>query len=77
MLHCTHLRASEITEHAEAQLFLYVILQMKLIDDGDYQNAKDFSDFVYARVANSNSRLMDHVVAKAFYFMAVAYEKVG
>lgn len=50
---------------------------MKLIDDGDYQNAKDFSDFVYARVANSNSRLMDHVVAKAFYFMAVAYEKVG
>lgn len=50
---------------------------MKLIDDGDYKNARDFSDFVYCRIGNSNSRLMDNIIAKAYYFMSIAYEKNG
>jgi len=27
-------------------MFLYVVLLMKLIDDGDLRNAKEFGDFV-------------------------------
>ncbi len=37
-LHCTTIRANEIMEFAETQLFLYNLLLMKLIDDGDYKN---------------------------------------
>lgn len=37
-LHCTLVRAAEIMEQAENQLFLYNLLLMKLIDDGDLQN---------------------------------------
>jgi hypothetical protein len=37
-LHCTSLRAEEIMKHAECQLFVYVLLLMKLIDDGDIKN---------------------------------------
>lgn len=40
-LHCTHVRAEEITKHPETQLFLYVLLLMKLIDDGDLKNVRD------------------------------------
>jgi hypothetical protein len=34
-------RAEEITKHPETQLFLYVLLLMKLIDDGDLKNVRD------------------------------------
>ena len=37
-LHCTYLRAEEIIKRPECQVFLYVLLQIKLIDDGDVQN---------------------------------------
>lgn len=37
-LHCTTVRANEIMEYAETQLFIYNLLLMKLIDDGDYKN---------------------------------------
>jgi hypothetical protein len=37
-LHCTNKRAEEIMQHAECQLFVYVLLLMKLIDDGDIKN---------------------------------------
>lgn len=50
---------------------------MKLIDDGDYKNAKEFGDFVYARLKNVNLRTLDHLGAKAMYFIAVANEKMG
>jgi len=50
---------------------------MKLIDDGDYKNAKEFADFVYARLKNVSQRTLDHLGAKAIYFLAVAYEKAG
>lgn len=63
--------------HAEPQLFLYDLLLMKLIDDGDYKNAKEFGDFVFARLKNVNLRTLDHLGAKAMYFIAVAYEKMG
>ena len=63
--------------HAEPQLFLYDLLLMKLIDDGDYKNAKEFGDFVFARLKNVNLRTLDHLGAKAMYFMAIAYEKMG
>ena len=63
--------------HAETQLFLYDLLIMKLIDDGDYKNAKEFGDFVFARLKNVNLRTLDHLGAKAMYFIAVANEKMG
>ena len=77
MLHCTTSRAEEIMQHAEPQLFLYDLLLMKLIDDGDYKNAKEFGDFVFARLKNVNLRTLDHLGAKAMYFIAVANEKMG
>jgi len=45
-LHCTAERAAEISSYAECQIFLYVPLLMKLIDDGDLRSAKEFGDFV-------------------------------
>lgn len=76
-LHCTAVRATEITQVAECQIFLYVLLLMKLIDDGDLKNAKEFGDFVMHRVKGVNQRTMDAFTAKAIYFISVAYEKLG
>lgn len=76
-LHCTNQRQEEIMVHAETQLFLYDLLLMKLIDDGDYKNAKEFGDFIFARLKNVNLRTLDHLGAKAMYFIAIAYEKMG
>ena len=56
---------------------MYDLLLMKLIDDGDYKNAKEFGDFVFARLKNVNLRTIDHLGAKAMYFIAVANEKMG
>jgi len=56
---------------------MYDLLLMKLIDDGDYKNAKEFGDFVFARLKNVNLRTLDHLGAKAMYFIAVANEKMG
>ena len=77
MLHCKMDRAQEIMVHAEPQLFMYDLLLMKLIDDGDYKNAKEFGDFVFARLSNVNLRTLDHLGAKAMYFIAIANEKLG
>jgi len=63
--------------YAETQLFLYDLLLMKLLDDGDYKNAKEFGDFVFARLKNVNLRTLDHLGAKAMYFIALANEKLG
>ena len=41
-MHCKDDRSQEIMAHAEPQLFLYDLLLMKLIDDGDLKNAKEF-----------------------------------
>ena len=76
-LHCTTERMEELSKPAEIQLFLYDLLLMKLIDDGDYKNAKEFGDFIYARLKNVNLRTLDHLGAKAMYFIAVANEKMG
>ena len=61
----------------ETQLFLYDLLIMKLIDDGDYKNAKDFGDFIHLRIKDVNQRTLDHLTAKAMYMISVAYEKLG
>ena len=74
-LHCTSSRAEEMLVHPETQLFLYDLLLMKLIDDGDYKTAKEFGDFIFARLKNVNLRTLDHLGAKAMYFIAVANEK--
>jgi len=76
-LHCTMSRAEDIMTYAESQLFMYDLLLMKLIDDGDYKNAKEFGDFVFARLKNVNLRTLDQRGAKAMYFIAVANEKMG
>lgn len=61
----------------ETQLFVYIIVQMKLIDDGDFKNAKEFSDFIFLRLHLINRRTIDPLQAKSIYFMAIAYEKTG
>ena len=62
---------------AETQLFLYDLVLMKLIDDGDNVNAKEFGDFIFARLNNVNQRTLDHLGAKAMYLIAIANEKMG
>jgi len=62
---------------AETQLFLYNLLLMKLIDDGDLKNAKEFGDFIYTRLKNVSLRTLDHLQAKAMYLIAVVYERQG
>jgi hypothetical protein len=37
-LHCLNKRAEEIIQGPECQLFIYVLLLIKLIDDGDLKN---------------------------------------
>lgn len=37
-LHCTASRTQEITKLPECQMFIYVLVLMKLIDDGDFKN---------------------------------------
>ena len=76
-LHCTSVRAAEISQVAECQMFLYVLLIMKLIDDGDLNNAKEFGDFVLVRIRGVTLRTIDSFAAKAIYFISVAYEKLG
>jgi len=50
---------------------------MKLIDDGDLKNAKEFGDFIFQRLKGANKKTLDHFGAKAVYFASVAYEKLG
>lgn len=61
----------------ETQLFLYDLLLMKLVDDGDLKNAKEFGDFIYMRLKNVNLRTLDNMAAKAMYMISVVYEKQG
>ena len=76
-LHCAKDRAAEIMTKPETQLFMYDLVLMKLIDDGDNASAKDFGDFIFARLNNVNLRTLDHLGAKAMYLISVAYEKMG
>jgi hypothetical protein len=39
-LHCTHARTKEIMALPETQLFVYILVQVKLIDDGDFKNVR-------------------------------------
>lgn len=41
-LHTTKARASEIVQYPETQLFIYDLLLMKLVDDGDLKNVRAF-----------------------------------
>mmetsp|Transcript_49042 Transcript_49042/g.36112 ORF Transcript_49042/g.36112 Transcript_49042/m.36112 type:complete len:422 (+) Transcript_49042:247-1512(+) len=76
-LHSTQYRAIEIMNHAETQLFTYILLLAKLLDDGDYEHALQFSDFVYERLKNVSLRTLDHPAAKAMYLIGLAYERKG
>ena len=76
-MHVTKERAEEMMTCPETQLFLYDLVLMKLIDDGDNTNAKEFGDFIFARLSNVNLRTLDHLGAKAIYLIAVANEKMG
>lgn len=46
-LHSTSLRAQEIMQYPETQVFLYNLLLMKLIDDGDFKNVNHHSIIVF------------------------------
>lgn len=76
-LHCTSQRAQEVMNLAETQLFLYDLLLMKLIDDGDLKSARELSEFVYLRIKNVSLRTLDSLAAKALYLISVVYEKQG
>lgn len=39
--------------------------------------AREFSDFIHLRQQGVNRRTLDHLSAKAYYFMSIAYEKNG
>lgn len=39
--------------------------------------AKEFGDFIILRLRNVSRRTLDHLGAKAIYFISVAYEKLG
>lgn len=64
-------------QYPEAQAFMYDLLLMKLLDDGDLKSAKEFGDFVYLRFKNVTLRTLDHLNAKAMYLIAVIYERLG
>ena len=49
---------------------------MKLIDDGDLKNAKEFGDFIFLRLQNVSLRTLDHLAAKSLYLYSVVYEKL-
>jgi hypothetical protein len=76
-LHTTTIRAQEMMQYPETQVFMYDLLLMKLLDDGDLKNAKEFGDFVYLRLKNVTLRTLDHLNAKAMYLIAVTYERLG
>lgn len=40
-LHCTRTRVQEIMQYPETQLYLYDLLLMKLVDDGDLKNVSE------------------------------------
>jgi hypothetical protein len=42
-----------------------------------FTQAKEFGDFVLLRIRGVNQRTMDGFTAKAIYFIAIAYEKLG
>ena len=56
---------------------MYDLLLMKLIDDGDLKNAKEFGDFIYMRLKNVTLRTLDYLNAKAMYLISVTYERLG
>lgn len=76
-LYVTKEKAKECIKYAETQLFLFVLLMMKLIDDGDLKNAKEFGDFAFAMLKKVNLRTIDSLSAKLMYLIALAYEKQG
>ena len=58
-------------------MFVYVLVLMKLIDDGDFKSAKEFGDYIIQRMKSVNRRTLDYLAAKAYYFISVAYEKMS
>jgi len=44
-LHCTQQRREAIMRLPETQLFVYILLQVKLIDDGDFKNVRPHSSY--------------------------------
>ena len=57
-LHCTTERAAEIMKLPECQLYIYVLLIMKLIDDGDLNNVSNiFSLSPFLRLGQGFRRL--------------------
>lgn len=42
-LHCTQARSEAMMRIPEPQLLVYVLVQMKLIDDGDFKNVRKTS----------------------------------
>ena len=63
--------------HAETQLFVYIIIMMKMVDEKLLQIGKEFADFVYLRMQNVGLRTLDYLCAKALYMISIIYEKNG
>lgn len=53
-LHCSQARSETMMKIPETQLFIYVLVQMKLIDDGDFKNV---SDLLVAHVYPAGQRI--------------------
>lgn len=50
---------------------------MKMVDEKDLKNAKEFADFVYKSLENVGLRTLDHLGAKAMYMIGIIYERNG
>jgi hypothetical protein len=42
IMHCTQARSEAIMKIPETQLFIYILVQMKLIDNGDFKTVRQF-----------------------------------
>ncbi len=67
-------KAQKLAESTEAKNFFYVLLIMKLIDEKRIDLAKDFIDFASMQLLNEDSRTMDNLIAKIYFYKGLIYE---
>jgi len=50
---------------------------MKLVDEKRIDLAKDFVDFASMQLINENSRTMDNLISKIYFYKGLIYERLG
>ena len=70
-------RAQRLAQSVEAKNFFYILLIMKLVDEQRYDLAKEFVDFAASQIKEENSRTLDHIISKIYFYKGMIYEKKG